>query len=197
MRKIAIPVILGVFFIGFVFSVGRMENLRANGTDILLPLAPVDPRALLMGDYMALDFVVNEDIMNKLRQMYDFSSHSRHEDKSNVPSSGLAVVVPTVPKDRRGKELADLQSAYPVMAFVRMDDGTPLGPGELLLAFKVRGGRTITASTAFYFQEGDAKDYERAQFGRVKLDENGKTLLVALCDGEGRDIVPERLPRKE
>ena len=197
MRRIAIPVILGVFFIGFVFSVVRMENLRANGTDILLPLAPVDPRALLMGDYMVLDFAVNTAIMRELQEKYGYSRHSRGGDAANVPASGLAVVVPTVPKDRRGNEIADPQSAFPAMDFVRVDDGTPLAPGELLLAFKVRGRQIITASTAFYFQEGDAEDYERAQFGRLKLDKNGKTLLIALCDGEGRDIIPERLLRKE
>lgn len=33
-----------------------LEHLRANGRTVLLELRPVDPRALMMGDYMALQY---------------------------------------------------------------------------------------------------------------------------------------------
>ena len=38
------------------------ERLRRDGEVVLLPLAPVDPRALLQGDYMALRFELVREI---------------------------------------------------------------------------------------------------------------------------------------
>ncbi|MCC8194620.1 MAG: GDYXXLXY domain-containing protein [Deltaproteobacteria bacterium] len=192
MRKAAILVILAVFFAGFLFSVARMENLRVNGVDALLPLAPVDPRALLLGDYMTLEFAVNDAIMDALRTRYAPGRKGRARS-GELPASGLAVVMDSVPRDGNGKE-TEARGTVPAVVFARLDDGAPLAPGERYLAFKVRGSRVITASTAFYFREGDAVRYERARFGRVKIGRDGKTLLVALCDGDGRDIKPGRRP---
>lgn len=168
MRKIAILAILAVFFAGYAISAARMENLRANGADILLPLAPVDPRALLLGDYMDLDYAINRDIRSAL-----------YGARKDDGSGGRAVV-----------RLSPKREAV----FDRLDDGRPLAADEAFLAYKVRGRGVLTAATAFYFQEGHAAAYERARYGRMKVDGNGKTLLMALCDEKGADIVPEKGP---
>lgn len=191
MRKIGILVILVVFFAGFGFSVARMERLRAGGADALLPLAPVDPRALLMGDYMTLDYAANNAIRNALRQKYGSSRQAGPDGEAESPQEGMAVMKRAAPDGGRVREPA-LALPFPAVAFDRLDDGAPLARDEMLLAFKVRGSRIITAAPAFYFQEGDARVYGRARYGRVKIDGSGKTLLVALCDDAGRDLRPER-----
>ena len=40
------------------FSVSQKEQLAANGKTVLLQLAPVDPRSLMQGDYMRLDYAI-------------------------------------------------------------------------------------------------------------------------------------------
>lgn len=40
------------------------ERLRAEGTVVYLELAPVDPRSLIQGDYMALHYRITQDIEN-------------------------------------------------------------------------------------------------------------------------------------
>jgi uncharacterized membrane-anchored protein len=40
----------------FAFSVIQKETVIDKGTEILLRLAPVDPRSLMQGDYMALNY---------------------------------------------------------------------------------------------------------------------------------------------
>jgi len=52
--------ILGaVLVFGFVnWQISAKERLRTSGELILLELAPVDPRSLMQGDYMALNFAV-------------------------------------------------------------------------------------------------------------------------------------------
>lgn len=44
------------------FSIYGKERTIANGTTIYLELAPVDPRSLMQGDYMALRFRLAEEI---------------------------------------------------------------------------------------------------------------------------------------
>lgn len=62
MRRLYIMAVLVLFLGGYALAAQRMETVRAEGKTILLALAPVDPRAPLMGDYMALRYVVNNDI---------------------------------------------------------------------------------------------------------------------------------------
>jgi uncharacterized membrane-anchored protein len=40
-------------------SVLDKERLLASGTPVLLELAPVDPRSLIQGDYMELDYAIS------------------------------------------------------------------------------------------------------------------------------------------
>lgn len=51
-------VIVGLLLCAWRFGSATIaaENIRANGTEVLFPLAPVDPRALLLGDYMTLRY---------------------------------------------------------------------------------------------------------------------------------------------
>lgn len=43
-------------------SILAKERIRSNGERIFLTLAPVDPRSLMQGDYMALHFTVADQI---------------------------------------------------------------------------------------------------------------------------------------
>ena len=44
------------------YSIYRKEQLLANGRVVLLELAPVDPRSLMQGDYMALRFRLQNEV---------------------------------------------------------------------------------------------------------------------------------------
>lgn len=191
MRKAYLLLVLAVFFSGFAFSVVRMEGRLATDMDILLPLAPVDPRALLLGDYMDLDYAVNRDIAATLRKSRETSSGKG----ALLPAAGLAVMraVPLAePVDPDVAGWIAAQQPPPEARFVRLDNGEPLAPGEFFLAYKIRNSGVLTAASAFYFQEGYANAYEKARFGRVKVHTSGQTLLVGLCDVVGLDIRPEK-----
>ena len=43
-------------------SIHAKEHIKAHGETILLELAPVDPRSLMQGDYMALRFTLANDL---------------------------------------------------------------------------------------------------------------------------------------
>ena len=62
MRK-AIVLLTGIAVLALVnFSIARKEQLLANGRVVLLELAPVDPRSLMQGDYLALRFRLQDDL---------------------------------------------------------------------------------------------------------------------------------------
>ena len=181
MRKAYIIAVLVLFFAGYIFSVQKMEHLIADGKTILLPLAPVDPRALLMGDYMSLSYVVNGKIYSALRDTPQNTSASSRD----ISDQGQAVLrVSNTP-------------VAGVAEFVRLYDGGPLRDGEFLLSYKLRNHRVLTAASAFYFEEGSAKRYGRARFGLFKVADNGKTLLMNLCDSQGQPIEYEKAPEKK
>jgi uncharacterized membrane-anchored protein len=132
------------------YAIYGKERLLAEGRVALLELAPVDPRSLMQGDYMALRFKVADNIF------------ARQGDKLE---DGHAIVE----LDARG-----------VGHFSRMDDGAPLGANELRMRYRVRDGKVKFATNAFFFQEGEAKIYESALYGEFRVDANGDSLLTGM-----------------
>lgn len=129
------------------------ERLVAGGRPILLELAPVDPRSLIQGDYMALDYAIAREIRDIGRQW---------------PRTGTIVVT----LDSLG-----------VARYVRPHrDSIPLREGERLLRYWRDRGRLQIGSNAFHFQEGQASRYARARYGELRASRSGTTVLVALRD---------------
>lgn len=211
MRKLYILAVLVLFLGGYGLSVYRMEIVRTEGKTILLALAPVDPRAPLMGDYMALRYMVNNDIRKALRGQraaqnatQQVAQMSAEKGASEAGASGNAAngggtdgsaSSPTASaKSSNTHDESSNAEGFAVLritndpvpyaaSFVRLDDGSPLQADEILLAYKLRGYEVLTAAPAFYFQEGTAHQYAGAKFGVFKLAPDGKTLLVGLGDG--------------
>lgn len=137
-------------------SIWRNESLLASGTLVSLELAPVDPRSLMQGDYMALDWAVARELRRRLGE--------------DLPAAGAIVV-----RREAGSSRA---------ALVRLDDGTPLAERENRLAYTVRDGRIRIATDAYFFQEGRAGDFERARYGALRVGGDGRALLVGLQDAD-------------
>lgn len=70
---IAALIILGMVNVG----VFQKEQLRTNGELLYMELAPVDPRSLIQGDYMALDYALlrelaEDELPNRGQILIDF-----------------------------------------------------------------------------------------------------------------------------
>src|SRR5207247_7075547 len=67
-RKV-IAVLAGLVVLGAAnWTIQSRERLLADGRVVLLELAPVDPRSLIQGDYMALRFKAADDAFGGARQ---------------------------------------------------------------------------------------------------------------------------------
>ena len=65
-------------------SILTKERLLRDGTVLRLALAPVDPRSLMQGDYMALSFALARDAL----RARDVSLGSSAEASGHAPKSG-------------------------------------------------------------------------------------------------------------
>ena len=141
-------------------AIGRREAVLRNGETVLLELAPVDPRSLIQGDYMALDFAVAANAYDALDTAVRDRGHG----------DGYAVLV----RDPDGR--AD---------FVRVQLARqPLGEGEIVLRYRLRGGTMRIVTNAWFFPEGQGDRYSLARFGELRVGDDGEALLVTMRDGD-------------
>jgi len=65
--RILIAVGVGVLILAFLnWNISQKERLIEQGRVIFLQLAPVDPRSLMQGDYMALRFTLENEIRDEI-----------------------------------------------------------------------------------------------------------------------------------
>ncbi|RXJ74787.1 hypothetical protein CS022_00760 [Veronia nyctiphanis] len=157
------------------------ETLLTEGKPVFLRLAPVDPRSLLQGDYMRLDYALSRDIYAARQTLISDDSASYSERERQIGSEGFVVLKP----DERN-----------VGQFVRLDDGTPIKQDEIKLAYKVHKNRMRIAVDSFFFQEGHAKAYETARYAEYRVSEQGDWLLASLFDEQLNEIDPVELMKQ-
>jgi uncharacterized membrane-anchored protein len=151
MRK-ALLLLAGLVALIFVnYGVLQRERLLTEGRVVLLRLSPVDPRSLMQGDYMRLNFEV--------------------ADKA-FPAFGPARTV--------DGHIVVLLDPNGVGRFRRFADGRPLAPGEIALRYRVRGGRPNFATDAYFFEEGRAEDLAAAAYGEFRVGSGGDMILTGL-----------------
>lgn len=153
MRRIILLVTTLLLLVAINFTIYQREQLLSSGRVVLLELAPVDPRSLVQGDYMALRFqVANQAFAGR--------------DLAVLDDGHLVVAL-----DERS-----------VATFVRFADGSSLAGNELLLRYRIRNGRSKFATNAYFFQEGHARDFETARFGEFRVAPDGESILIRLRD---------------
>jgi uncharacterized membrane-anchored protein len=140
----------------------QKQQLIESGRVVLLELAPVDPRSLMQGDYMALRFRLADEAF-------------RSVDKSSLANGRLVLTV-----DERD-----------VGRFSRFDSGEPLGPGEVVIRYRVRDNTPRFATNAFFFEEGTADAYARARFGEFRVSPSGDAILTRMR-GEKLEVLGVR-----
>jgi uncharacterized membrane-anchored protein len=170
-RKIAIASLV-IILVLVNWSIFQKERQLAEGRTVYLELAPVDPRSLMQGDYMALRFRLADEVYGALLQRED-AEVRRYEE---MVSDGRAVVR----LDER--KVGSFKSLY--------EDQT-LSEDEMLIRYRVRNGQVKLATNAFFFQEGHGEYYEPARYGQFRVDNRGELLLVALFDKSLNKLGPK------
>lgn len=133
-------------------AIWQKEDIIANGKPVFIELAPVDPRSLMQGDYMNLNFVMPPAV-----ERMSIGARQKHK----------LLAVGKI--DARG-----------VLTITRPDDGTALAIDELHILVKTDGINSAIATDAWYFREGEAEHFAKARYGEFRVLGNGRALLVGL-----------------
>ena len=134
-------------------QISGKERIVEEGTTVLLQLAPIDPRSLLQGDYMALRYAMADEV-------------AQAAEAAGV-RDGTVVI-----------ELDENREA----GFLSIHEGEALATGQHLLQFRKRGETVRLASDAFFFEEGQEEAYRPARFGELRVGEDGAAVLIGLRD---------------
>ncbi|MEZ5818447.1 MAG: GDYXXLXY domain-containing protein [Hyphomicrobiaceae bacterium] len=137
-------------------SITTNEKIIATGRQIFVALAPVDPRSLIQGDYMRLNFAVPQE------------RRPRHE------GSILG---------QRRWAVADLDDRG-VATIDKVTDAPPetITSGQIVLPLRYKNRRWIVSTDAWYFKEGTAEKWQKARFGVFRVSGDGTALLVGMAD---------------
>lgn len=142
-----------------LFAIQGHERTLQQGERVLLRLAPVDPRSLMQGDYMALRFTVDGRLMHLPDRMSKAGETMPDFAHFRVDALGQA-------------------------EFEGVGDTPRSGPGRISMRIRSINGRLTVGPNAFFFQEGTGELYEEAQWGGFRVAKDGTALLVSLHDAE-------------
>lgn len=146
----------------FNWSVYQKEQTLKYGQLVLLQLAPVDPRSLMQGDYMRLNYKeASSDLLNK-----------------QTDTRGYAIL--RTDSNQVG-EIVRLQNTL-----------EPVNDNELVIKYKIINRRLFLGAESFFFEEGQDTLFQKAVYGGLKVDDKGQSLLVGLYDEDFHQIQPHK-----
>lgn len=138
-------------------AIQEHERTLQQGELVLLRLAPVDPRSLMQGDYMALRFAADNAL-------------PMTSDKAGSPD-GNKPVFAHFTLDAEGRA-----------EFVGTGETPRSAAGQISMRIRTLGGRLTVGPNAFFFQEGTGELFEAAEWGGFRVTPEGTALLVSLHD---------------
>lgn len=159
MRRLSLLLTGLLILVGINLTVWRFEHAMASGEVVLLRLAPVDPRSLMQGDYMRLNYELARDLVGL--------------DKEKAAALDTLVV-----------RLDEQQVAH----WVSDGNPEALGPDQRLLQVRKQESQWRIGPDAYFFEEGTGEQFEAARYGEFRLQGDGKTLLVGLRDDNFKPI---------
>jgi len=168
-KVIALASLLAILIL-INWSIAGKEYHLANGKIVYLDLAPIDPRSLMQGDYMALRFSLARQVYDNLPKSTD-----KIQWRQQILASDGFVVVSLDEKD--------------VASFKELYMDKQLEKNEILLRYRVRRGNVKFATNTFFFQEGHANDYQIARYGQFRVNDKGDLLLVAMFDKDLNKLI--------
>jgi uncharacterized membrane-anchored protein len=158
----------GLLAVLVVVNIGiyRRQQILWRGRTAVLALAPVDPRSLIQGDYMALDFAVARSVQAAI----DASG----QQAADIRRRGGGYLV--LQRDPKG--ISQLQA----VSLKAVD-----GPG-LALEFRLRPSGVRIVTNAYFFPEGQARRFGHARYGEFRVGPDGTGLLTRLLDENMRPL---------
>ena len=168
--------LVGVFLIALLgavnYKVQQFEDVLATGTPVVLKIAPADPRSLMQGDYMVLNYAILSEL-----QQSQFSSESNESNETTgidelSPSGKKAYILVHLDKNHVAT-LCEAQSEIPT----DFKHCTP----NVYLPIRYRGWSPELPSQDYFFAEGKGEYYAQSEYAEYRF-KDGILLLARLLD---------------
>lgn len=160
-RKTWLIVAVIVLQLGFLgYQTAACEYLLKNGALVKLEIEPLDPRSLLQGDYVTLNYSITTPPEDIAKELASESSQRKMKVVLTKDANGVSVFGRVY---KKGESLAD---------------------GEVIITGKSSGWRSIYYGIETYFvPEGTGRETEQnARFAYIRVSTNGNALLERLSD---------------
>lgn len=177
-KQYGLYVILGALFVGSTstYLINKYENILRNGTSVNLKLAPVDPRSLMQGDYMQLNYALYDEINH-----WQNAQTSNDESYDELTTNNVYYLILTA-DDQNISHLNSVVNSYE-KAQELLQKNKEL---TILKSYLINGSFDWGAKS-WFFAEGDASKYEAAKYGVLCVANDGLALLGGLLD---KDLKP-------
>lgn len=163
---VALAVVL-LILIPLNYKVQQFEDVLATGKPVVLKIAPVDPRSLIQGDYMALSYAILNDIRANLNESEDgviLAKEKKHPSK----------VYALIHQDEQG-----------VATLCRVEDSLPNDFKDCVanVYLPVNNFKWLPElpSQEYFFAEGKGQYYAQAEYAEYRF-KDGILLLARLLD---------------
>lgn len=171
--------LVGVFLIALLgavnYKVQQFEDVLATGKPVVLKIAPADPRSLMQGDYMVLNYAILSDL-----QQSQFSSESNETTGIDElsPSGKKAYILVHLDKNHVAT-LCEAQSEIPT----DFKHCTP----NVYLPIRYKGWLPELPSQDYFFAEGKGEYYAQSEYAEYRF-KDGILLLARLLDKDFKGL---------
>ena len=174
--------LVGVFLIALLgavnYKVQQFEDVLATGKPVVLKIAPADPRSLMQGDYMVLNYAILSEL-----QQSQFSSESNESNETTgidelSPSGKKAYILVHLDKNHVAT-LCEAQSEIPT----DFKHCTP----NVYLPIRYKGWSPELPSQDYFFAEGKGEYYAQSEYAEYRF-KDGILLLARLLDKDFKGL---------
>ena len=180
--------LVGVFVIALLgavnYKVQQFEDVLATGKPVVLKIAPVDPRSLMQGDYMVLNYAILSEI-----QQSQFLSESNESLESNESidageANETIGIDESSPSGKKAYILVHLDKNH-VATFCEEQSEIPTDfkhcTPNVYLPIRYKGWLPELPSQYYFFAEGKGEYYAQAEYAEYRF-KDGILLLARLLD---------------
>ena len=169
-KKILLIINIVILFVVIGFSANKEEGYKKLDSYFYLELAPVDPRSLLQGDYMTLNY----DITDKAQEIIFSGIYDSKDENNKFLDMRKGYIVVSLDENKVAK-------------FVKLSKEKTDEKDLLFIAFKSDGFNININANSYLFQEGTGDKYENARYSKVVLIGNNLR-LIDLRDKDFKEI---------
>lgn len=182
-KGIVASVLLGTVLVLGVANVAivQKERILSDGQTVLLELAPVDPRSLMQGDYMSLNFALSQNL--------SALSWGLPKDALATMDAQQWVVVAVQLDENKVAQLKGVYLEQDGQERLWSEEGPVAEPSDVRRLRMRRHRSNWTPGTdAWFFAEGSADRFDAARYGEFAVVEGGQSLLRAMLDKDRKEI---------